>query len=69
MLPGRAAVGGAEDAVLPFVRPEVPLRRHVDDVPVGRMGDDLGDVVRLNQAHVRERRAAVGGLVDAVAPS
>jgi hypothetical protein len=33
------------------------------------MGDDVADVMGVAQTHVRERRAAVGRLVDAVAPA
>jgi hypothetical protein len=42
-------------------------RRHVHDVGVPRMDDDLGDDVGLGQAHVRPSLAGVGRSVDAVA--
>ena len=66
--PRLATVDRLEDAALRVVIPEVSLRRDVDDVGVGGVGDHLADVVRLGQSHVDEGLAAVGGFVDAVAP-
>ncbi len=48
--------------------PDVAQRGHVHDVGVRRMEPDARDVVGVLQADVLERRAAIRGLVDAVAP-
>ena len=56
------------DAAIAAAAPQAAERRHVDDVVIDRVDDDAGDVPRVAQAHVPPRLAAVGGLVDAIAP-
>jgi len=66
-LPGLASVvGPVEPAVAPGT-PEGAHGGHVDDIPVGRMYQDLADVHRLLQADVLPVLAAVSGAVDSVA--
>ena len=65
VLPRRAAVGRLEHAALGVGRPEVPDGAHVHHVRVARVDDDLPDVLRVGEAHVPPRQAAVGGLEDA----
>ena len=68
LLPGRAAVGRLVDAALAAGPEERAGRRDEHDVVVDRIDDDAVDVPRLAQPHVAPRLAAVGRLVDAVAP-
>ncbi len=68
LLPGAAPVGRLEDAALAGVAPEIADCRHVHDVRIARMGDHPRNLERVAEADVRERAAAVGGLVEAVAP-
>jgi hypothetical protein len=66
-LPRLAAVGRLEEAAVAARPPERPLRRDVDHVGVARINHDATDVLRLFQADVAPRLAAVLRLVDAVA--
>ena len=66
--PRLAPVGGLVDAALGVRAPEVAEGRDVHDLGVGRVDHHAADRARVLQAHVRPLRAAVGGLVDAVAP-
>src|SRR5262249_11900666 len=68
LLPGLAAVRGLVDTALLVRPPETSQGGNVDGVWVLRVNDDAADVVRFLQAHVLPGFAAVGGLVDAVAP-
>ena len=68
VLPRDAAVGGLEDAALLVGAPQPAERGDVDDVGILRVDDDPADVLRLAQPHVLPGLAAVGRLVDAVAP-
>ncbi len=47
----------------------MPLRGDVHDVRVRRIDDDATDGARILEPHVRPGLAAVGALVDAVAPA
>ena len=67
LLPGGAAVQGAEDAAV-LVRPEdVSERRRVGDIRIGRMDRDGADLAGVPQADVLPGLAGVGGAVDPVA--
>ena len=46
LLPGLAAVRRLVEAAIAAGAPERPLRRHVHDVAVRRIDDDLADVLR-----------------------
>src|SRR5207248_9515053 len=65
--PGLAAIGGAVDAALLAVAPELAGDAGVDEVGILRVYDHAGDAFGLGHAHVLPGLAAVGGLVDAVA--
>src|SRR6185369_1983806 len=67
LLPGLAAVGRLVEAAVAPRAPQRPLRRHVDDVRVARVHDDLADVLARLEPDVLPRGAAVVGPVDAVA--
>src|SRR5690606_25981456 len=66
--PGAAAVRGAADAAVAARAPEAAQRRDEHAIVVRRIDHDAIDVLRVGQAHVRPRRAAIGRLVDPVAP-
>ncbi len=66
--PGAAAIGSLEDAAFLVGSAQVSQGRDPDDVRVGGMDDDAGDVLRIAQAHIGPGVAAVGRLVDSVAP-
>ena len=67
-LPRETAVGGLVDAALAARRPQIAEGRHVHDVEVDGIDQDARDLLRRAQTHVLPRAAAVGTLVDAVAP-
>ena len=67
-LPGRAAVGAAVEAALLVRAPEVAHRGDVHEVGVVRVQRDAPDMLAVAQPHVRPGLAAVGALVDTVAP-
>ncbi len=67
VLPGAAAVRGAEDAALAIRLEEVPHRGHVDDVGVRRVENHPVDALRLPKPHMGEGLPAVGGPIYAVA--
>ena len=64
----RSAVGRLEHAALGVCSPEVTLRGDVDDVGISWMDHDTGNDARVDKAHVVPALAAVGGLVNAIAP-
>src|SRR5262245_27846578 len=66
-LPGLAAVARLVQPTVPARPPEWALSGDVDDVGIARVDDDLPDVLRLFQAHVLPRLAAVVRAVNAVA--
>ncbi len=66
--PRLAAVGRAVHAALGRVREHVAERADQHDVRVARIDDDGRDRVRRAQSHVRPGLAAVGRLVETVAP-
>src|SRR5262249_54470064 len=68
LLPGLAAVGGLEQAALRVGAVEAAQRADVDGVRVLGVDHNLADLEGLLEAHVLPGLAAVGGLVDAVAP-
>lgn len=68
VLPRLAPIGRLEDAPLARVPPQVALGCHIGGIGIGRVRDDLADVVRVPQADVGERRPAVRRLVDPIAP-
>ena len=68
LLPGMSAVGRLEDAAFLIGCAQVAERGYPDDVGIGGVDDDAGDVLGVAQTHVGPGIAAVGGLVDAVAP-
>ena len=65
--PRLPAVRRLEHAALGVAPRRVPEGRDVGDVGVLRIDADLRDRLRLGEAEVRPRLAAVGGAVDAVA--
>src|SRR5262249_4965263 len=67
--PRLAAVCGLEDAAIAAGAPQAAGGRDEHDVVVARIDDDAVDVARRAQAHVDVGLAAVGRLVDAVAPA
>src|SRR5262249_27353534 len=69
VLPRLAAVDGAVKPALLVRPPEVPDRGDEGDVRVLRVDGDAADVVRVLQPAARPRLAAVGALVDALAPA
>ena len=66
--PRLAAVDRLEEAALAVRAPQVPERRDEDDLRVGGMKRDAGDVPRVAQPEMIPGAAAIGRLVDAVAP-
>src|SRR4029079_17356324 len=66
--PRLAAVDGLEEPAIADLAPDVAGGRDVDDVGIGRVHDHRPDRVGVLEAHVGEGLAAVGRLVDAVAP-
>ena len=69
LLPGPAAVGRLVDAALAAGPEQAAGRRDEHDVVVARIDDDAVDEARGLEPHVRVGLAAVGRLVDAVAPA
>ena len=67
-LPGETAVNGLVDAALAAASPEAAERRDIDHFVIDGIDDHAGDQLRCRQAHVLKGLAAVGGLVDPVAP-
>src|SRR5207244_3218624 len=67
LAPRPPAVGRLVDAAIRTGAEEVTGRGHVDRFGILRVDHDARDRLRLPQADVRERLAAVGRLVDAVA--
>ena len=67
LLPGGAAIGGAVDAAHFVGPPQVPERRHVDDVGILRMHAHRADVVAVLEADIAPGAAGIHALVDAVA--
>ncbi len=67
LLPGGAAVGGAIDAALGVGAPHVAQGGDVDEVGVGGVDADAGDLLGGGEAPVRPGAAGVGRAVDAVA--
>ena len=67
--PGASAVCGLEYAAFRVRPPEVSAGGDVDDVDVGRIDDNATDRACVPEPHVGPRRAAVGTLVDTVAPA
>src|SRR4029078_1874871 len=65
--PRLAAVGRLVDAAVVAVAPQLARHADVDGVGAARVDEDLGDALRVRQAHVGPTVAAVGRLVDAVA--
>ena len=65
--PGGPAVGRLVESALAALGKERPLRRHVHDVRVAGVDDDVADVLRGLEAHALPGLARVGRLVDAVA--
>ena len=68
VLPVLSAVDRHEHAAFRVRTPKVSERGRVYDIGVLRIDDDSADVVRLTKTHVLPRPAAVGRLVDAIAP-
>jgi hypothetical protein len=66
--PRRAAVGRLENSALGVRTPEVACGRDVNDVVVAGIDHDARDRARILESHILPRPAAVGRLVDAVAP-
>ncbi len=66
-LPRPAAVRRLVDAAVAAGGPQRSLHRDVDDVGVARIDLDVADVLGRLEADARERLAAVGRLVEAVA--
>ena len=66
-LPALTAVEGFVQSAVPTGQPERPLRRHVDDVRVSWIDDDLADMLGLLEADVVPALSTVGRFVDAVA--
>ena len=67
VLPGGAAVAGAEHAALAVRAPGMPQRRHVHGVGVSRVHAHPADVAAIAEAEVPPRAAPVVGAIDAVA--
>ena len=67
-VPVLPAVGGLEEPALLVVAPAAAHGADVDDVGILGVNDDLTDLERLLESHVLPCVAAVGALVDAVAP-
>ena len=68
LLPALSAVGRLVDSALAAGAPQAAGGGDEHDVVVARIDHDAVDVARRRQPHVRPRLAAVGRLVDAVAP-
>ncbi len=68
VLPGLASVGRLEHAAFAARAPQAAGGRNQHHVGVARIDGDAVDVLRRAKAHVRVGLAAVGRLVDAVAP-
>ena len=68
VLPVPSAVDRHEHSTLRVCTPQVSERGYVDDIGILRVDDDAADVVRLAKPHVLPCPAAVGRLVDAIAP-
>ena len=66
-VPRLPAILRSVDAALRIRRRVMAERRHVHEVRVRRIDPDLGDDLRLGEADVRPRLAAVGGLVGTAA--
>ncbi len=67
LFPGFSPVCGFEHATLLVGSPEMAKRTDVNDVRIGRMNQDLGDVLCLFQSHVFPSFAAIFGFVNTVA--
>src|SRR6185295_14756931 len=67
LLPGLAAIRGAEDAALGVGAEEVTLGGDQHDVGVARIDPHAADVAAVGEAAVLPCLAAVGGAIDAVA--
>src|SRR5581483_8141692 len=67
LLPGLAAVGGAEEAAFGVRAPGVAEGRDEDDVGIARVHDDAGDVARVVEADVRPGLTGVHGFIHPVA--
>jgi hypothetical protein len=66
VFPGLAAVGRLEKPALATGRPQRALRCRVYRIRVGRIDDDLRDVLRFPEAHVLPAAAAVEAAVNTV---
>ncbi len=67
LFPGGAAVGGAVDAAHFVGPPQVPERRHVDDIGILRMHPHRPDVVAFLQSDIAPCTPGIHRLVDPVA--
>ncbi len=67
LLPGRAAVRRPVHAAHLVRPPQVPHRRHVDDVGILRVDPDRTDVIAILQPHVLPRAPRIHRFVDPVA--
>ena len=68
VLPGLAAIDAAVHAALGVWPPKSAEGAYEDDVWVSGIDVDFADVARLSEPHVLPGLAAVGGVIDAIAP-
>ena len=69
LLPGRAAIAGAEDSPFLVLAVRMAQRRHKNHVRVPRIDNHRADVLRILEARVLPRLASVHRLVNPVAVS